>query len=111
MADKRTWTDDEIRAVKRVTPLIASQYLEQYPNAMSVALSMRAGRLPIGEAVQNPRTGTWTYRIDKDRLISYKHGVMPEADIQTLVRKLDEFTQMARKLIDTVREERAMMYQ
>ena len=95
MADKRTWTDDEIRAVKRVTPLIASQYLEQYPNAMSVALSMRAGRLPIGEAVQNPRTGTWTYRIDKDRLISYKHGVMPEADIQTLERKLDEFTQMA----------------
>ena len=73
--------------------------------------SMRAGRLPIGEAVQNPRTGTWTYRIDKDRLISYKHGVMPEADIQTLERKLDEFTQMARKLIDTVREERAMMYQ
>ena len=111
MAEKRTWTDDEIRTLKRVTPLIASQYLEQYPNAMSIALSMRAGKLPIGEAIQNPKTGTWTYRIDKDRLISYKHGVMPMEDIRELEHKLDEFNQMAKKLIETVRAERAMMYQ
>ncbi len=110
MADK-TWTDDEIRALKRVTPLIASQYLDQYPNAMSVALSMRAGKLPIGEAIQNPKTGTWTYRIDKDRLISYKHGVMPMEDIRELVNKLEEFTKAANKLIETIRAERAMMYQ
>ena len=110
MADK-TWTDDEIRALKRVTPLIASQYLDQYPNAMSVAPSMRAGKLPIGEAIQNPKTGTWTYRIDKDRLISYKHGVMPMEDIRELVNKLEEFTKAANKLIETIRAERAMMYQ
>lgn len=110
MADK-TWTDDEIRALKRVTPLIASQYLDQYPNAMSVALSMRAGKLPIGEAIQNPKTGTWTYRIDKDRLISYKHGVMPMEDIRELVNKLEEFTKATNKLIETIRAERAMMYQ
>ena len=110
MADK-TWTDDEIRALKRVTPLIASQYLDQYPNAMSVALSMRAGKLPIGEAIQNPKTGTWTYHIDKDRLISYKHGVMPTEDIRELVNKLEEFTKAANKLIETIRAERAMMYQ
>lgn len=111
MAEQVIYSDEEIRACRRVTPLIASRYLDAYPNAMSVALAMRAGKLPIGAAIQNPQTGTWTYRIDAERLIAYKHGTIPTADIDGLAQKLDEFNQLARKTIETLREERAMMYQ
>ena len=106
---KKHWTDEEIRALPRVTPLIASEYLSNYPNAMSVAVAMREGKLPIWEAIYNPETRRWRYRIHAERLIAYEHGTVPQADLDGLERKMDEFIRYAQDVIEEFRHERQML--
>ncbi len=103
---KKTWTDEEIRAVKRVTPQIASAYLSNYPNAMSVAVAMRQEKLPIGEAIYNPETQRWRYQINAERMIAYKHGVLPQTDLDSLEQKLEEFMRYSYNVIEEFRRER-----
>ena len=111
MSEKKRYTDAEIRAMPRITTRIAAQYLDNYPNAMSVALAMRAGDLPIGEAIYNAHSRRWTYRISAERMIAYQHGQVPQADLDALERKLDEFITFATDVIEEFRAERAMLMQ
>ncbi len=103
---KKTWTDDEIRALQRVTPKIASEYLGNYPNAMSVAVAMRLEKLPIGEAIYNAETQRWRYRINAERMIAYKHGKLPQTDLDSLEQKLEEFMRYSYNVIEEFRQER-----
>ena len=111
MSEKKQYTDEEIRKMRRITPLVVSQYLDAFPSGMSVALAMRDKVLPIGVAIENKDTGRWTYRIEAERLIAYKHGTIPRADLDALERKLDEFIHVAQKTLEEYRAERAMMMQ
>lgn len=111
MAQLKRLTDEEVRGMPKITPAIAARYLDGFPNPMSVCVAMRFGKLPIGIATQNERTGRWTYRISTERMIAYQHGKLPEADFAALETKLNEFIGLARETIDELRKESAMAQQ
>ena len=106
---KKHWTDEEIRALPRVTPLIASEYLSNYPNAMSVAVAMREGKLPIGKQSTTRRRGAGGIASTPSALIAYEHGTVPQADLDGLERKMDEFIRYAQDVIEEFRHERQML--
>ena len=69
------YTDDEIRAMKKVTVKIAADYLGI--SHTMVTLGMRNNLLPIGFATKDESTyggHGWTYVIVPERLIAYNHG-------------------------------------
>ena len=72
------YTDDEIRAMKKVTVKIAADYLGISP--MMVSLGMRNNLLPIGFATKDEESYGdygWSYAIVPERLIAYNHGKIP----------------------------------
>ena len=65
------YTDDEIRAMKKITCKIAADYLGIAP--MAVSIGMQQEKLPIGFAVHHKDryTDSWSYNIIAERLIAY----------------------------------------
>lgn len=88
MAKKRsneadtTITDEDILKEKRVQPLMAAKYLGMtYP---MLTYQLQVGALPFGRAVKGK---VWTYYIDPEKLVAYKHG----GDVlQVINKKIDE---------------------
>ena len=96
------YTDDEIRAMKKITCKIAADYLGIAP--MAVSIGMQQEKLPIGFAVhhQDRYTGSWSYNIIAERLIAYNHGTISEVQVQgienNLSRIIEEFSEMKKDL-------------
>ena len=96
------YTDDEIRAMKKITCKIAADYLGIAP--MAVSIGMQQKKLPIGFAVhhQDRYTDSWSYNIIAERLIAYNHGTISEVQVQgienNLSRIIEEFSEMKKDL-------------
>lgn len=96
------YTDDEIRAMKKITCKIVGDYLGIAP--MAVSIGMRMNRLPIGFAIHNENryTESWTYNIIAERLIAYNHGTIYEIQVDAIEHNLEriiaEFTDMKQDL-------------
>lgn len=91
------YSDDEIRAMSKVTIKAAADYLVISP--MMVTLGMRNNLLPIGFAAKNEETyrESWSYVIIPERLIAYNHGRINEVQVeaiennlQTIIRNFEE---------------------
>ena len=100
------YTDDELRAVSKVTCKIAGEYLGISPNAISIG--MRNGLLPIGFAVHNEDRDTrfsesWSYHIVVERLIAYNHGKINEIQVQNIEKNLsvmiEKFEELRQELL------------
>lgn len=97
------YTDDEIRAMPKITIEIAADYLGISSNILT--LGMRNNVLPIGFAVKNDDTyrESWTYSIIPERLIAYNHGKINEVQVQNIEKSLstiiNQFEEMKRLLI------------
>lgn len=97
------YTDDEIRAMPKITIKIAADYLGISSNILT--LGMRNNVLPIGFAVKNDDTyrESWTYSIIPERLIAYNHGKINEVQVQNIEKSLstiiNQFEEMKRLLI------------
>lgn len=75
-------SDEDILKEKRVQPLTAAKYLGMtYP---MLTYQLQEGLLPFGKAVKGK---VWTYYIDPEKLVAYKHG----GDVlQVINKKIDE---------------------
>jgi len=82
------YTDDEIRAMPKITIKIAADYLGISPNILT--LGMRNNVLPIGFAIKNEDTyrESWTYSIIPERLIAYNHGKINEVQVDGIEKSL-----------------------
>ena len=103
------YTDDEIRAMKKVTVKIAADYLGISP--MMVSLGMRNNLLPIGFATKDESTyggHGWTYVIVPERLIAYNHGKINEVQVEriedNLQKIVNSFEEMKRDLVFLLKE-------
>lgn len=103
------FTDDEIRAMPKITLKIAGDYLGISP--MAVGLGMRNDKLPIGFAVNNDDryTDSWSYAIIAERLIAYKHGKITGIQVESINKNLEtiieKFTEMKSDLDFLLRSE------
>ena len=72
------YTDDEIRAMPKITIKIAADYLGISTNLLT--LGMRNNVLPIGFAVKNEDAyrESWSYSIIPERFIAYNHVKLNE---------------------------------
>lgn len=69
-------TDTELDQVRKITPAIASEYLQHLHTTVDIRLALQSGVCPFGFA--RNRTGNrWVYRIDGARLKAYKRGEFP----------------------------------
>ena len=88
------YTDDEIRAMPKITAKIAADYLGISP--MMVTLGMRNNVLPIG------------FAIIPERLIAYNHGKINEVQVQNIEKNLNtiisQFEEMKRDLVFLLKE-------
>lgn len=83
------YTDDEIRAMSKVTLKIAADYLGISP--MMVSLGMRNNLLPIGFASKSEDSygdSGWSYAIVPERLIAYNHGKINEIQVERIEKNL-----------------------
>ena len=83
------YTDDEIRAMPKITAKIAADYLGISP--MMVTLGMRNNVLPIGFAIkkEDRYSESWSYNIIPERLIAYNHGKINEVQVQNIEKNLN----------------------
>lgn len=83
-----TYTDEDIRGVKKITCKIAGDYLGVAPMAISIA--MRNDLLPIGFCIHTKEGyhESWSYHIIAERLIAYKHGRITEIQVQGIEKGL-----------------------
>lgn len=97
------YTDDEIRAMPKITIKIAADYLGISTNLLT--LGMRNNVLPIGFAVKNEDTyrESWSYSIIPERLIAYNHGKINEVQVEgiekNLSRIISQFEDLKRDLV------------
>ena len=97
------YTDDEIRAMPKITAKIAADYLGISP--MMVTLGMRNNVLPIGFAIkkEDRYSESWSYNIIPERLIAYNHGRINEVQVQNIEKNLNtiisQFEEMKRDLV------------
>ena len=97
------YTDDEIRAMPKITIKIAADYLGISTNLLT--LGMRNNVLPIGFAVKNEDAyrESWSYSIIPERLISYNHGKINEIQVEgiekNLSRIISQFEDLKRDLV------------
>lgn len=102
------YSDEEIRAMPKVTIKIAADYLGISP--MMVTLGMRNNLLPIGFAVKSEETyrDSWTYVIIPERLIAYNHGRINEVQVEAIENNLQtiirNFEEMKRDLVFLLKE-------
>lgn len=106
------YTDDEIRAMSKITCKIAGDYLGISP--MAVSIGMRNDLLPIGFAVHNKErdrrySESWSYNIIGERLIAYKYGKINEIQVHNIEKNLSEiiekFEEMRRDLLFILSED------
>lgn len=96
------YTDDEIRAMKKITCKIAADYLGISP--MAVSFGLQHEKLPIGFAIHNQDryTDSWTYNIIVERLIAYNHGTINAVQVESINKNIEriiaEFSDMKRDL-------------
>ena len=97
------YTDDEIRAMPKITIKIAADYLGISTNLLT--LGMRNNVLPIGFAVKNEDTyrESWSYSIISERLIAYNHGKINEVQVEGIEKNLStiisQFEDLKRDLV------------
>ena len=97
------YTDDEIRAMSKITIKIAADYLGISTNLLT--LGMRNNVLPIGFAVKNEDAyrESWSYSIISERLIAYNHGKINEIQVEgiekNLSRIISQFEDLKRDLV------------
>ena len=97
------YTDDEIRAMPKITIKIAADYLGISTNLLT--LGMRNNVLPIGFAVKNEDAyrESWCYSIIPERLIAYNHGKINEIQVEgiekNLSRIISQFEDLKRDLV------------
>ena len=97
------YTDDEIRAMSKITIKIAADYLGISTNLLT--LGMRNNVLPIGFAVKNEDAyrESWSYSIIPERLIAYNHGKINEIQVEgiekNLSRIISQFEDLKRDLV------------
>ena len=97
------YTDDEIRAMSKITAKIAADYLGISP--MMVTLGMRNNVLPIGFAIkkEDRYSESWSYNIIPERLIAYNHGKINEIQVEgiekNLSRIISQFEDLKRDLV------------
>ena len=97
------YTDDEIRAMSKITTKIAADYLGISVNMLT--LGMRNNLLPIGFAVKSDETyhTNWTYTIIPERLIAYNRGKINEVQVESIEKNLNtiisQFEEMKRDLV------------
>ena len=97
------YTDDEIRAMSKITIKIAADYLGISTNLLT--LGMRNNVLPIGFAVKNEDAyrEIWSYSIIQERLIAYNHGKINEIQVEgiekNLSRIISQFEDLKRDLV------------
>lgn len=103
------YTDDEIRAMKKITVKIAADYLGISP--MMVSLGMRNNLLPIGFATKDEESYGdygWSYAIVPERLIAYNHGKINEVQVERIEENLQQivtsFEEMKRDLVFLLKE-------
>ena len=102
------YTDDEIRAMPKITAKIAADYLGISP--MMVTLGMRNNVLPIGFAIkkEDRYSESWSYNIIPERLIAYNHGRINEVQVQNIEKNLNtiisQFEEMKRDLVFLLKE-------
>lgn len=102
------YTDDEIRAMPKITAKIAADYLGISP--MMVTLGMRNNVLPIGFAIkkEDRYSESWSYNIIPERLIAYNHGKINEVQVQNIEKNLNtiinQFEEMKRDLVFLLKE-------
>jgi len=84
------YTDDEIRAMSKVTIKAAADYLGI--SSMMLTLGMRNNLLPIGFAVKNEDIyrESWSYVIIPERLIAYNHGKINEIQVEGIEKNLEK---------------------
>ena len=97
------YSDEEIRAMPKITIKIAADYLGISPNMLT--LEMRNNLLPIGFAVHNQDRyrDSWSYTIVPERLIAYNHGKVNEVQVKNIEKNLNtiihQFEEMKRDLV------------
>ena len=97
------YSDEEIRAMPKITIKIAADYLGISPNMLT--LEMRNNLLPIGFAVPNQDRyrDSWSYTIVPERLIAYNHGKVNEVQVENIEKNLNtiihQFEEMKRDLV------------
>lgn len=97
------YTDDEIRAMPKITIKIAADYLGISTDLLT--LGMRNNVLPIGFAVKNEDAyrKSWSYSIIPERLIAYNHGKINEIQVEgiekNLSRIISQFEDLKRDLV------------
>lgn len=102
------YTDDEIRAMSKITIKTAADYLGISPNLLT--LGMRNNLLPIGFAVKHDEAyrSNWTYVIVPERLIAYNHGKVNEVQVENIEKSLDtivqKFEEMRHDLVFLLKE-------
>lgn len=103
------YTDDEIRAMKKVTVKIAADYLGISPTMVS--LGMRNNLLPIGFATKDEESYGdygWSYAIVPERLIAYNHRKINEVQVERIEDNLKgiikSFEEMRRDLVFLLKE-------
>lgn len=104
------YTDDDIRAMNKVTIQTAAKYLGISANA--VTLGMRNALLPIGFAIRNEEnrySESWTYVIVPERMIAYKHGTINEIQVKniedSLTSIIKSFEEMKHDLLFLLKED------
>ena len=70
-------TDMELDQVRKITPAIASEYLQHLHTTLDIRVALQMGICPFGFAEQKKGSGRWTYHIDNARLKAYRRGEMP----------------------------------
>ena len=105
------YTDDDIRAMNKVSIIAAAKYLGI--TSQAVTLGMRNALLPIGFAVKSEEKSgysgrDWTYVIIPERLIAYKHGRINEVSVKgiedNLTAIIKSFDELKRDLLFLLKE-------
>ena len=102
------YTDDEIRAMQKITAKNAAEYLGLYP--IMVTLGMRTHVLPIGYDIkqEDQDSERWSYTIITQRVIAYNHGSINELQVQNSEKNLNniisQFEEMKRDLVLLLKE-------
>lgn len=68
-------TDEEVLTYDNVPVDVAAKYVKM--STATINTGLQQDRIPFGFAVQNPKTGTWTYNISPGGLVKYKREGKP----------------------------------
>lgn len=102
------YTDEDIRAMSKITMKVAADYLGISTNL--IALGMRNNVLPIGFAIkkEDRYRENWTYSIVPERLIAYNHGRINEISIEGIEKNLStiisQFEDLKQDLVFLLKE-------